>query len=100
MKSSIICISIISLLIGICLLNGDKIEYPTGQYWVANDYHHVYDASSGEIVDMITEDETCTIKDDMIIVRTKPKTYNFGMTLIVISAIILAVIIISYLEFL
>ena len=34
-----------------------KVEYSTDEYWVAKDYHHVYDKFSGEIVDYIEEDE-------------------------------------------
>ena len=49
-------------------LGETKTEYSTGEYWVAKDYAHVYEKYSGEIADVIEEDEICEIKGDTIIV--------------------------------
>jgi hypothetical protein len=62
-----------------------KVEYSTDEYWVAKDYHHVYDKFSGEIVDYIEEDESCEIDGDTIIVTTtKHGLYATGATLAVL----------------
>lgn len=45
------------------------LRYPTEEYWVAKDYHHVYEKYLGEIVDYIEGNETCEIKGDTIIVK-------------------------------
>jgi hypothetical protein len=65
-------VSVIPLLIGLIMLAAAKseTEYSTDEYWVAKDYHHVYDKYSGEIVDYISEDEKCEIEGDTITVTT------------------------------
>lgn len=61
----------ILFLIGIFLTDVEKEKYSTSEYWVAKNYKHVYQQYSGEIVNVIEVDETCTIKDDNIIVERK-----------------------------
>ena len=56
-----------------------KMQYSTAEYWVAKDYHHVYEKYSGEIVDYISDNETCSIKGDTITVTTRNETlYGWG----------------------
>ena len=62
-----------------------EVEYSTDEYWVAKDYHHVYDKFSGEIVDYIEKDESCEIDGDTIIVTTtKRGLYDTGATLAIL----------------
>ena len=65
-------ICLVPLFIGIILwgCSISKITYSTSEYWVAKDYHHVYEKYTGEIVDYISENEECSIKGDEIIVKT------------------------------
>ena len=47
---------------------------------MAKDYHHVYEKYSGEIVDYISDNETCSIKGDTITVTTRNETlYGWGL---------------------
>ena len=67
---------LIPLFVGIILLDAatSKLEYSTDEYWVAKDYHHVYDKKSGEIVNYISENEKCSIDGDIITVTTIDST--------------------------
>lgn len=71
-------VCVIPFIIGLLMLAASKsaVEYSTDEYWVAKDYHHVYDKYSGEIVDYISEDEKCEIDGDTIIVTTYNRTLN------------------------
>jgi len=77
-------VCVIPLLIGVILIQTENSEYPTSEYWVAQGYHHVYERSSGQIVDMIESNETCVIKGNKIIVKKKGKAYGFGVFLVVL----------------
>ena len=82
---------ILGLFVGLLLVDEAKIktEYPTSNYWVAKDYHHVYDKYTGRIEDMIGENETCEIKGDVIIVTyTKKGMHTAGVVLLVVFGII------------
>ena len=78
-------VCVIPLLIGIFMIGyatKDKVEYPTDEYWVAKDYHHVYDKLTGEIADYISDNEDCYIDGDVIVVKTvKRGWYNVGALL-------------------
>jgi len=87
MLKKITVISFILMLVGIILIEESvtKTEYSTDEYWVAVEYHHVYEQYSGEIVDMITDGERCYLDGDLIIVETVNDTMNgwgLGVTLI------------------
>ena len=72
-------VCIIFFLVGIFLMDVDTEVYSTDEYWVASNYHHVYDKYTKEIVNLIEEDETCKIKKNEIVVSTK-KCGNIGYT--------------------
>lgn len=77
-------VCLIPLILGIIFMGEakTKVEYSTDEYWVAKDYHHVYNIFSGEIVDYIEENESCKIDGDTIIVTTiKPGLYTTGVIL-------------------
>ena len=57
---------VIGLLLIACSEKAEK--YSTDEYWVAQGYHHVYERSSGEIVNLIGKNEKCKIKGDTIVV--------------------------------
>ena len=87
-------VSIIGLILCIILMFCAKSEvvYSTEEYWVAKDFHHVYDKSSGEIVDLITENESCKIKEDEIIVTTTNHAlYNWGSVIAIICGLALVI---------
>lgn len=65
-------VCVIPLIAGIIMIisASTKETYSTDEYWVAQGYHHVYERYSGEIVDMISDNETCEIKGNTIIVTT------------------------------
>ncbi len=71
-------ISIVVCIVGIIVISSsNKIEkYSTEEYWVAKDYHHVYDKYSGEIVDYIEKNETCKIDGNTITVTKTDYTLN------------------------
>ena len=71
-KAYIVCwIFVLAFLIpSIFLMRKNRMEYSTSEYWVAKDYHHVYETYSGRIVDVIEENETCKIDGDVIIVSS------------------------------
>lgn len=77
-------ICIIPLIIGIIMIDSStsKIEYSTDEYWVAKDYHHVYEKYSGEIVDYISENESCSIDGNTITVTTTNRSLNLAGTII------------------
>lgn len=78
---------LISLYVGIALLEEASTEYvyPTSSYWVAKDYHHVYAKHSGRIENVISEDETCVIVGDEIIVTSIDKIKRgWGLALSII----------------
>ncbi len=56
-------VAVISLILGVIFIgvSSDTTTYSTSEYWVAKDYHHVYDKYSGEIVDNISDNEKCEI---------------------------------------
>ena len=73
---------LIPLLAGLIMMWSatSKMQYSTAEYWVAKDYHHVYEKYSGEIVDCISDNETCSIKGDTITVTTRNETlYGWGL---------------------
>ena len=77
----------ILVLVGMILIGESKsrTEYSTDEYWVAVEYHHVYEQYSGEIVDMITDGERCYFDDDLIIVETVDSTmYGWGVAIVLI----------------
>ncbi len=90
-------ISIAVLIVGILLMGKEVKTYSTDEYWVAKNYHHVYEQRTGEIVDYIEDDETCKIKSQEIVV-TRKKTgilgYAFGIILTFTAACIIAGLII------
>ena len=69
-------VCLIPLLVGLILIASSEcsVTYSTSEYWVAKDYHHVYEKYSGEIVDTISENEECEIDGDEIIVTKVDKT--------------------------
>ncbi|MCH5163120.1 MAG: hypothetical protein J1G38_06500 [Clostridiales bacterium] len=77
-------ICVIPLIIGIILLitQSETTSYSTDEYWVAQDYHHVYDRFSGEIVDYIEDDESCEIDGDKIIVTKRSAGFVVGGVLV------------------
>ena len=80
-------VCLIPLILGIIFMGEaqTEVEYSTDEYWVAKDYHHVYDKFSGEIVDYIEKDESCEIDGDTIIVTTtKRGLYDTGATLAIL----------------
>ncbi len=85
-KKILWAVCLVGLVTGIMLLSisVQSIEYSTNEYWVATDYHHVYEKSTGEIVDYISDNENCSIKGDTIIVKTKNKVmrgWGIGITI-------------------
>lgn len=65
-------ISFVLMLIGIILIQESvtEVEYPINDYWIAKGCHHVYDIDSGEIVDMISENERVSLEGKIITVAT------------------------------
>ena len=61
-------VSVIFLIIGIILVSKEIKRYPTNTYWVAKNYHHVYEQDTGKIVDYIEDDEKCEIDGSEITV--------------------------------
>ena len=89
-KVVIWAVIIIAFIVGLILVDESerRAEYSTGEYWVAKDYHHVYETYSGEIVDYIEENEKCKIDGDTIIVTSTDKgLYAVGIMLCVIFGI-------------
>ena len=77
-------VCLIPLILGIIFMGEaeTKVEYSTDEYWVAKDYHHVYNKFSGEVVDYIEKDESCKIDGDTIIVTTTQRELSaIGSTL-------------------
>ncbi len=82
-------ICLIPLVIGIILLtvsvSKETTEYSTDEYWVAQGYHHVFERYSGQIVDLIEDNESCKIDGDtIIVVKTEIKSnsaYVWGIVL-------------------
>lgn len=74
---------VIPLIIGIILLitSTKTTEYSTDEYWVAQGYHHVYERSTGKIVDYIEDNESCKIDGDTIIVKKRSKGYSWGVVI-------------------
>lgn len=94
-------VCIIPLIIGILLMSAakSKIEYSTDEYWVAADYHHVYEKTTGEIVDYISENEDCDIKGDTITVTTYKKVlYDVGVIMSILFGMFTAVLVIGYIQ--
>lgn len=92
----------IIFIIGVVLLlsSKTKVEYPISEYWVAKDYHHVYEKYSGSIVDVISDNETCKMRGEYIIVTTTNKGLNVAGGIIAgIFGTILAVIIAEELKY-
>ena len=89
-------ISVVFLIVGFILMHQKETDYSTSNYWVAKDFHHVYEKYSGEIVNIIEKNETCKIKDDVIIVSTKTCGewgYHFGRIIAIFSGIGIAYLI-------
>lgn len=91
---SVVCIiSVIMLIIGILMLPFSQVdakEYSTEEYWVSSKYNHVYEISTGEIVNLITEDEKCEIKHDLVIVKTiNYKMRKTAFILIIVSLLVI-----------
>lgn len=76
-------VCVIPLIIGIILLitSTETTEYSTDEYWVAQDYHHVYERHSGKIVNYIEKNETCKIDGDKIIVKKRSGGYSWGIVI-------------------
>lgn len=75
-------ICLVPLFAGIIMMSiaTNRIKYSTDEYWVAKDYHHVYNKYSGEIVDYISDNETCSIAGDTITVTTTNTTlFGWGV---------------------
>ena len=84
-------IFILGLFTGVILIEESKTrtEYSTSTYWVAKDYHHVYDKYTGRIEDMIGENETCEIKGDVITVtHTEKGMHAAGVVLLSVFGVI------------
>ena len=95
-------LTITLFIIGVVLLlsSKTKVEYPISEYWVAKDYHHVYEKYSGSIVDVISDNETCKMRGEYIIVTTTNKGLNVAGGIIAgIFGTILAVIIAEELKY-
>ena len=75
--------SLLPFILGILMMDWGTVEteYSTSEYWVAKDYHHVYQISNGEIVDLITDGETCKIEGDLIIVKQRNAVYEVGFVM-------------------
>ena len=84
-SSLIFWIFVLNFYVGMILTINEKTEYSTSEYWVAKDYHHVYEKHSGEIVDYIEEDENCKIVGDTITVSKRPVTFTLGCIISIIS---------------
>ena len=92
---------IIPLVIGIILLLSSEsdIEYSTDEFWVAQDYHHVYNKFTGEIEDYISDDESCSIDGGTITVTTTNETmYGWGLALTILFGMFTAGLIIGEIE--
>lgn len=76
----------------------EETVYPTSEYWVAKDYHHVYYKNSGQIADLITSNESIKIDGDEIIVTetTMPWLETLGWILICVFGMVLISFIICY----
>lgn len=73
-----------------------KTVYSTDSYWVAKDYHHVYDKYSGEIVDIISENEKCVIKgNDIVVINRNLPIYTLSIVMAVFSGLTVGTIIVS-----
>lgn len=73
---------------GLFLSNEDVTTYSTNEYWVAKNYSHVYEQYSGEIVNVIEDDEICKMKKDEIIVRKKIRgngAYTTGKVIVIMT---------------
>ena len=99
--------NIIWVVITICFIAGlvmiaeskTKIVYSVGPYWVAKDYHHVYETYSGKVVDYIEENEECKMREDeIVVIKTDEKLYKAGFIVCVIFAIPLTVKIVDIAE--
>ena len=93
-------VSAILVIIGIGLIETAKEEtvYPTSEYWVAKDYHHVYYKNSGQIADLITSNESIKIDGDEIIVTetTMPWMKTLGTVLVFVFGTLLLGIICAF----
>ena len=76
---TLLIVFILLTAVGIIIKGESQKErrYPTYDYWVAADYHHVYDKSSGQIEDYISDNETIKIKGDEIIVTERVSDFYY-----------------------
>ena len=75
-----------------------RVRYSTDEYWVAKDYHHVYEKYSGKIVDTIEDSESCELDGDTIIVTTLKKTFAIGVVLAFLALACILGIVIEYIR--
>jgi len=86
-----ICCALFCL--GIFLSWVEVKKYDTDTYWVAQNHEHVYEQYSGEIVDVIENDETCKVKEDVILVKKKVHGrawFTVGVVLMLMTGAIIA----------
>lgn len=77
--STLLIVFILLMVVGI-IIKGESQEerrYPTYDYWVAADYHHVYYRSNGQIADYISDNETIKIEGDEIIVTERVSDFYY-----------------------
>ena len=89
-------VSVLPFLIGIVMMSAAKTKtvYSTGSYWVAKDYSHVYEKYSGRIENKITEDETCKIEgDEIIVIKTNKGLHTAGFFITIFFGIFAGVVV-------
>ena len=76
----------------------EETVYPTSEYWVAKDYHHVYYKNSGQIAALITSNESIIIDGAEIIVTetTMPWMKTLGTVLVFVFGTLLLGIICAF----
>ena len=91
-------VSIVPFIIGVLMMSAAKTKttYSTSSYWVAKDYNHVYAKYSGTIVDYISDNETCKIQgDEIIVITTKKGLHTTGMVITIIFGIFAGVVVLG-----
>ena len=96
----IIVLSIISLFVGLLMWEFAyvKTEYQTLEYGIAKDLEHVYDRSTGQIVDNITNDEEVKMEEGVIVVVKENTTLAILGFLVSASSVAVMVYMISLTE--
>ena len=87
----------VAIFVGVVMMDESKVEteYPTSEYWVAKDYHHVYEKYSGQIINVIEKNEECKMeKDTITVIATNYDLQGWGMAVLLISGIALLILIV------